>query len=294
MSKLKEIKNESREYPVFVCLLSYFAFKTLWILGDKLVREFFNRVIYNVVGFSIRNYYLSSNELGTLNYKSIANKVDALLVSPDKKTKVNIELNRYKTATLINKNNSYLMKLGGEAYAGMDDKYQFNIEVTQINVNSFSSLFDPDYTINEYGFYNKKTMTERMNVKIFDITLPNKENLCYDISEEFRKDLEMFSATSYEEMARIAEGNKEREAVMEALKRLGSDPEFVDYYDHEEFEELEKAELYRNGLAEGEAKGRAEGQADFIKKLIENGTSIEDISKMSGMSVEDIYALVKR
>lgn len=292
-------KERFLSVPRFISPLSDLTFKALWILGNKDIREYLNRIIYNVVGFSVRDFTLSSNELGIINYKSIANKVDTLLISPDKKIKVNIELNRFKTKTLINKNDSYLLKIGGEAYTSFEEKYGFNISVAQVNLNTFRSHYDPEYTVNEYGFYNKKTLTERMNVKIFDITLPNKKDSCYDISDEYRKDLSMFTAKSYEEMSLISEGNKERVAVMEFLKRLGSDTEFVDYYDHEEFERAERAELLSEidkardkGHAEGHEAGKKEERKIIIKSLIEGGMSIEKISSILKISIDDINSLL--
>ena len=116
------------------------------------------------------------------------------------------------------------------------------------------------------------------------------------------------------------------EAVMGFLKRLGSDPEFVDYYDHEEYEEALKAELtnqaYNKGLEEGEVKGRAsglaegrasglaegrasglteghasglvEGQSNIIKNMSANNFSVEEISKMTNISLEEIEKLINQ
>lgn len=189
----KKIKNKKGlkiildcEESKFISLMSDMTIKTLWVKGDIPSREFLNRIISNVVGFDVRKYTLFSNELGKESYKSLAKKVDILLVSPDKNTKINVELNKRFTKELINKNDSYILKIGGETYAGLayEQKYSFSIRVIQVNINGFRSQYDTEFTINEYSLNNKKTNKERMGIKIYDISLPKDENSCYDISEE--------------------------------------------------------------------------------------------------------------
>ena len=47
------------------------------------------------------------------------------------------------------------------------------------------------------------------------------------------------------------------------------------------------------GRAEGHAMGRAEGKLEVAKKMIENGMSIDDVVKFTGMSEEEIVLAVK-
>lgn len=275
--------------------MSDMTFKTLWVLGNSDVKEFFNRIIGKVVGFDIKDYNLAYNELGKLNYKSLANKVDILLISPDKRIKINIELNRFDKNELINKNYSYILKLGGETYAGLTnkEKYKFNISFIQVNINGFKSRFDTEFTINEYSINYRITGTERTSLKIYDISLPEDNNSCYDIDEEMKKDLMMFTAKSYEELAEIAKSNKEREAVMKELERLGSDTKFVDYYDHDEFEEILKEAIARDAREEGIQTGEENHQKEIVLKLYhEKGKKIEEIANLIDISESKIKEII--
>lgn len=124
--------------------------------------------------------------------------------------------------------------------------------------------------------------------------------MCYDGCEELYKDLAMFLSEDYEEMESIAGCNIEREGVMKDLKRLGSEEEFVDLYDHDEFDEIllqsykddareaglkegieeGRKEGHKEGLAEGHAEGLKEKEEEIITKLKEKGFSQEEIKEL--------------
>jgi predicted transposase/invertase (TIGR01784 family) len=46
--------------------------------------------------------------------------------------------------------------------------------------------------------------------------------------------------------------------------------------------------------ARGEEKGKQEGKIEMAKNLLANGVSPEIIAKSSGLSVDDIHALIKK
>ncbi len=127
--------------------------------------------------------------------------------------------------------------------------------------------------------------------------LPNVKEMCYDGCDEIYKDLAMFMAKSYEEMAEYAKGNKERETVMKDLKRLGSDEEYVDLYDHDEFDAIllqsYKDDARAEGLAEGREEGRTEGRAEgHIEGKKEKELEIIDKLKSKGLTEEEIKDLL--
>ncbi len=88
----------------FLSPMQDMVFKALWINGNPDVREYLNRIISYVVGFDIKDFDITSNELPITNKDSIANKVDILLESKDKLHKINIELNPINKKTTSNKN----------------------------------------------------------------------------------------------------------------------------------------------------------------------------------------------
>lgn len=226
------------------------------------------------------------NELGINNYKSIANRVDILLCSKDNLSKINIELNKEYKSIIENKNNSYIYKLAGEYYAGAEskEKYKEEINVEQININGYLHKENKGVTISHSVVRDEEHDIIRKGIKFHDVYLPNIKKMCYDGCEEIYKDLAMFLSKDYEEMASIAASNREREGVMKDLKRLGSEEEFVDLYDHDEFEEIllqsYKDDAREAGLAEGRTAGMKEKEEEIINKLKKKGFSEAEIYEL--------------
>lgn len=182
---MKEEKDQ------FVSLMQDNIFKTVWSSGNEKVKKYLNRIISYIIGYNVKDFHLSTNELPLNNSLSIANKVDILLESNDKLKKVNIELNPINKKITENKNLSYLFKIAGEFYAGMEqDRYVNNINVEQVNLNGF--------------YHEKKTLHMRLiqytmlkikrkkkSIKIHDVFLPRMKELCYD-NKEIYLDFSMF------------------------------------------------------------------------------------------------------
>lgn len=293
--------------PKFISLMNDMTFKTLWVKGSVLTKKYLNDIITKIVGLDVSDFNLSSNELGLNNYKSIANKVDILLVNEDKKIKVNVELNKNYSKYLMRKNDTYIYKLAGETYAGneKDKKYKYEINVTQVNINNFYNPENINISMNYYINADPINNLVKEGIKIYNLYLPKIKEMCYDGSENLYKDLEMFLAANYEEMELMVRDSKERKAVMEDLKKLGSDTEFVDLYDHDEFQEIlreaEKEEAKEEALKEGLAKGLAEGIEQGIEKGIEQGIEkgreegkIESAKKLieSGMPKKEVATIL--
>lgn len=153
--------------------------------------------------------------------------------------------------------------------------------------------FDKRNRINKYSVNNVVTKTVRTNLEIYDIHSLTEVDLCYDIDEELYKDLLMFTAKSYEDMKKISKNNKEREAVMNDLKVLGSDPEFVDYYDHDEFEEILRECEINDAREEGIKMGKMTTQKEMILKLYhEKGKTIQEIATLFDISQKRIKEII--
>ena len=93
----------------------------------------------------------------------------------------------------------------------------------------------------------------------------------------------MLTCTSYEEMGVLA-SNHEREAIMDQLKECGKDKKYLDYYDHEEFEEAMQLEAKEIGLAEVILQKAKEDAINLYK----NGASRELIIKSLNITEEQL------
>ncbi len=283
----------------FISLMQDIIFKTVWQSEDKLIKDYWNRLLQYIVGFDTSNYNLMMNELPINNIESISSRVDILLESPQNPIKINIELNPINKKTTRNKNNSYLYKIAGEMYKKNSEMiYDKNIRIIQINFNGFYHK-DHNYPISRYKLYDKKKRDTIKDIEIINIYLPVFKKLCYTKDNEIYKDLAMFEAQSFEEMSRYVSNDESRRKVMEKLSRIIIDKD-VPTYDygaylkalHKEVARDARKEGRKEGIREGRKEGIQEGiqegQNNIIVKLISSGMSKEEISQRLNIPINKI------
>jgi len=274
--------------PRFINLTKDSVFKTLYLKNNKDVFKFYERVIEYISKLKLSDYELTMNELPKDSYESIFNRTDILMNTKDNKKFLNIEMNNKYSIILINKNNTYLLKIAGDFYAGKEKRYSEEIIATQINFNNFRSKVNPGIDISHSYFFDPINKIVRMNVDIYDVYLPIFKELCYDNEEDIYKDLAMFTCDSYEEMEELAKDNKERTAIMEMLKEYGKDKKYVDYYDHEEYLEALRNEQEENVREEGIAIGKEQTKKESAINLHLNGVTDELIMKSLNITEEKL------
>ena len=55
-----------------------------------------------------------------------------------------------------------------------------------------------------------------------------------------------------------------------------------------------KIEGFAEGLAEGKAEGKAESKIEMAVKMLEDGMAVENVCKYTGLTIEQIYEILKR
>ena len=121
------------------------------------------------------------------------------------------------------------------------------------------------------------------------------------------------------ELEEFSKEDKEVEIFMNKLNRINEDPAFLNLIDYEEDNirwmnamkeesrerglktgfrkgkklgiEAGKAEGRAEGRVEGRAEGRAEGILFTAKNLLKNGMSLTEVSKNTGLSIENLKSL---
>ena len=148
---------------------------------------------------------------------------------------------------------------------------------------------------------------------IFDLNVAKCNEVYYNLSEKeeipnYIRWGELLYNRDFEKIPEIAYGimtDKEIEIIMDKIDKLTDDSLFMS--DLETIEMYEKEErairaygeklATEKGLAEGLAKGRAEGieqnTKELILSMIENGATLEFVSKVTNKSVEDIEKIIK-
>ena len=132
-------------------------------------------------------------------------------------------------------------------------------------------------------------------MKIYEVYLSKYKGLCYNEANELDAMLSFLSANSYEEMERIACGKKEALAIMDELKRLAKEEDFLPEYDFERemrrVTNTEKEISKQEGHAEGLSEGKESAIREVASKLLKNNVDIETISKSTGLSIEELNNL---
>ena len=275
----------------FVSLMQDKVFKSLWQNPNPLIQDYFSNLLKYITDIDISHYNFSMNELPIDNNRDTQSKVDVLLESQDKQTKINVELNPINKSTTQNKNNSYVYKIAGAMFdRNRVNKYEGNIRVIQINFNGFYFKKDHSCPITRYKLHDIKINDTINDIEIINIYLPVYKNLCYNNDTEIYKDFAMFDVKNYSEMAVLAENNERRLKVMEEVKEKSKD-ETIPTYNYElymkDLEDEIKRDLrkeilekqYKEGVREGKNKGIKKGYKDVINQLISNGMPKEELSK---------------
>ncbi len=98
----------------------------------------------------------------------------------------------------------------------------------------------------------------------------------------------MLTAKDNNSLERIVNSNKEGIVIMDELDRLRKDDKFNAYYDAEKVNEMTRETAYLEGID----KGEREKQIETAKKLKALSMSNNDISNVTGLSLEELETIV--
>ena len=133
----------------------------------------------------------------------------------------------------------------------------------------------------ESGKYKKNYM------KIYEVYLSKYKGLFYNGANELDVMLSFLSANSYEEIERIACGKKETLAIMDELKKLSKEEDFLPEYDFER--EMRRVTNTEKEISKQE--GKKSSIREVAIKLLKNNVDIKTISNSTGLSIEEINSL---
>ena len=82
------------------------------------------------------------------------------------------------------------------------------------------------------------------------------------------------------------------EEYMEKIERLNQNPMFINWITKEKDEEMIKNTQIRRateeGISQGISQGIDAGKSELINTMLKNGASIEQISKLTDLSIDEI------
>ena len=188
-------------------------------------------------------------------------------------------MNNHYYKKLNKRNDIYLFKI-----VSLSDK-----SVTiQININNFRS----------------KEEDERGLIK-YDIYLENIKEKYYnnDKLTKLEKYMLMLKLRKREELLEVSKGDKDMSEVYKKLDDLSKDKYYALLYDEEEKKAYEnkciledaiedaKENGYNSGYDSGYDSGKSDGISNIAKNMLKKNMSIEDISDVTGLTIDEINNL---
>lgn len=148
------------------------------------------------------------------------------------------------------------------------------------------------------------------NFRIYEINMDKYKEMWYDKNEiEINKYKYLIMLDM--DMKRLKNLPKDKvvEEYMEKIEKLNQDPIFINWITKEEDErKIKNTQIslaYNNGLNDGISEGISQGISEgisqgidfgmkkIINEMIKNGMTIEQISKMINMEIEEINKIIK-
>ena len=306
----QELDQELKLVP-----LTYdFTFKKVFKNNPTYMKEF----IYTMLPFlNLENYKVRFLDSELTKEKKERKKTVDILISLDDKIYIDIEMNRSKFQNIYLRNLEYLKKLStmlwkeGEDIQNLKEK-----KVIQINLNANEKEKAPDDIIASCGLLTGYIYD--VNGLVFSKNLEENHYLYYNEGVR-RKDviwLTALTSKTFTELYKLISHVLEKSVAlkfMEDVVDMSKDEFILHEWEKDKFDELVKINELESAINEGKAIGFEDGKAagfedgeksgiikgtnkrniEIAKNMLKKNMSLEDISEITGLSIENIQNINK-
>ncbi len=198
---------------------------------------------------------------------------------------LNIEMNAAYYPEFKIKNSEYLHVIASELYE-TGEKYDERY-VIQINIDDFDA-YGLDELIYEFRLMEvKHHIIEDENYRSYHINLSKIEELCYTNDEsELVNILRIFKATNEEELDCLR-GEEYMDEAIDEIRRICREHNIIGVYNAEKVAN----KVMNNRLDYAKQQGREEGIEKIAKNMLNEQANISFISKVTGLTKEQIEEL---
>ena len=167
---------------------------------------------------------------------------------------VSVEMNQFPSESTMYRNRLFVYTLLSKSLnSGENIKNKY---VVQVNFNKEKHPFIGKAS---YVIMDELTKREIRDFKIYDIYLENYKDIIYNGDNKEKMYLSLFTASSYEELRRLAKDEKEALKVLDELERLAINDELGAVYDNEIMQKKMLNFAHDDGVKEGRKEGIEEG-----------------------------------
>ncbi len=232
---------------------------------------------------------------GNVNIKD--KRVDAIVHTGNKK--IEIEINSQNKYYLHTRSTAYICNIY-QSNASVGDTYNEDTDIIQVNLTWGLGRNNDEMKI--YKIMNEKGELYVKNFIIYEINMDYYDKIWYSKNEEeIKKNQYMIMLDLDKKELKNMPKDKIVDKYITNVTIVNDNPEFQKYMSEEEDKRKIQNSLlsevkengYTSGINDGISKGENKKSIEIAKNMLKKNMSIEDISDITGLSIEEINKLTK-
>ena len=275
------------------------AFKEVFLKPDN--SDLLKALLEFILKIKIDKLEIKKTELlsGNVNIKD--KRVDAIVHTGNKK--IEIEINSQNKDYLHTRSTAYICNIY-QSNASVGDTYNENTDIIQVNLTWGLGRNNDEMKI--YKIMNEKGELYVKNFIIYEINMDYYDKIWYSKNEdEIKKNLYMIMLDLDKKELKNMPKDKIVDKYITNVTIVNDDPEFQKYMSEEEDKRKIQNSLlseakeegisqgYTSGINDGISKGENKKSIEIAKNMLNKNMSIEDISDITCLSIEEINKLTK-
>ena len=218
---------------------------------------------------------------GNVNIKD--KRVDAIVHTGNKK--IEIEINSQNKNYLHTRSTAYICNIY-QSNASVGDTYYEDTDILQVNLTWGLGKNNDEMKI--YKIMNEKGELYVKNFIIYEINMDYYDKIWYSKNEdEIKKNQYMIMLDLDKKELKSMPKDKIVDKYITNVTIVNDDPEFQKYMSEEE----DKKKIQNSLLSEAKEEGISQEKISIAKNMLNKNMSIEDISDITGLSIEEINKL---
>ena len=219
---------------------------------------------------------------GNVNVKD--KRVDAIVHTGNKK--IEIEINSQYEKYLNPRNMAYICNTY-QSHTLVGKEYNQQTDIVQVNLTWGLGKNNEEMKI--YKIMNEKGELYVKNFIIYEINMDYYDKIWYSKNEdEIKKNLYMIMLDLDKKELKNMPKDKIVDKYITNVTIVNDDPEFQKYMSEEEDKKKIQNSLLFEAKEEGISKGISQEKVSIVKNMLKKNMSIEDISDITGLSIEEI------
>ena len=262
------------------------AFKEVFLKPNN--SDLLKALLEFILKIKIDKLKIKKTELlsGNVNIKD--KRVDAIVHTGNKK--IEIEINSQNKDYLHTRSTAYICNIY-QSNANVGDTYNEDTDIIQVNLTWGLGRNNDEMKI--YKIMNEKGELYVKNFIIYEINMDYYDKIWYSKNkEEIKKNQYMIMLDLDKKELENMPKDKIVDKYITNVTIVNDDPEFQKYMSEEEDKKKIQnsllSEARENGINDGISKGASQEKVNIAKNMLNKSISIEDISDITGLSVEEI------